>query len=224
MNGIVCAPGYTAEQWRIAGPMVERWLPDTSGRHAAAYTAMLVTRIGAVLRDPRAADGLPYDQWVQEFLDRARAMISVKDLPRELRGLMIDWIPWPHPRSVPSPGDPAAQARLADLLTASIDVITQFSGRTARYPLLLMDRIRETSLPDGMADDLRYRLVRGILRSQDAYDARWARTGAAGRLNIENNTRKTNSALSRLLLDAAGRRCRTRTPRWATRSRPSGTT
>ena len=66
-----------------------------------------------------------------------------------------------------------------------------------------MDRLRETTLPQGMANELRHRLVRGLLLSRGTYDIRSMRTSPTGRLMEERNARRLGSALSRFLLDLA---------------------
>ena len=93
-NAMLCAPPYSPEQWQLVTPLLERWLADKSGPQPTVYTTMLVARLGAVLREAPTGNDGRYGQWVHAFLDRLRAMVSVTELPRELRGLMIDWIPW----------------------------------------------------------------------------------------------------------------------------------
>ncbi len=101
-NGILCAPLYSVEQWQVVTSQVEQWIAS-QGPLSPLYTTMLATRLEAVLRDPAADSAEPYRPWVQAFLDRVRAMVTVKELPRELRALMINWVPADQPRSIPPP-------------------------------------------------------------------------------------------------------------------------
>ena len=212
MSMLLCAPRYTAEQWQVAGPMVDAWLADPPGKpdddaHQLARTVMLAVRLDAVLRDPGARLAPPYDQWLSVFLDRIRAIGSAQEFPRELRNLMIDWIPSGDPWSVPQPpADLAVQQDWYNLLATSIDAVTQFSLRTARYLVLLMDRLRETSLREGMANDQRYRLIHAVLQSHGRPDSRLTRYGPEGQLGAQRNARHVSSALARFLLDVAGNR------------------
>ena len=206
ISTLVCAPPYSLEQWQIATPLLERWLPaDDTGSRAPVYTTMLAARVEALLRDPAGSAG-SFDQWVQAYLDRLRAMVSVKELPRELRGVMIDWIPWEDPRSVPLPvHNPPGRTLLADVLAASIDTIVQFSKRTPRYQVLLMDRLQETILPEGIANEFRHQLVRAVLQAREVTDERSMRTGPTERLLEHQNARRLGGALSRFLLNLASR-------------------
>lgn len=207
MNMLLCAPRYTADQWRVAGPQVDAWLadlpvrPEDGDSRRVTRTVMLAARLDAVLRDPEARLVAPYGPWLSVLLDRIRAIATTKEFPRELRNLMIDWVPAPEPWTVPQPPpDLLVQQDWDDLLAASIDAVTQFSVRTPRYLVLLMDRLRETTLLAGMANDQRYRLVQALLQSQGGPDSRLTRYGPEGQLGAQRNARLVSSALARFLL------------------------
>ena len=211
-NAVLCAPTYTVGQWRDVSPQIEQWLTTPPGQasddtsHEVARTAMLATRLNALLREiPDDAAG-PLDDWIQAFLGRINAMVSMQELPRGVRGRMIEWIPVPGQQNPPLYTSDPEQDRLAPVLTTVSDAITEFSRRAPRYVLLLLDRLRATSLPDGMANDLRHRLLRGVFQDRWRTDPRAGLAGPLGRVQARASELETDRDLSRFVVEMADRR------------------
>ncbi|WP_339153671.1 hypothetical protein [Actinomadura luteofluorescens] len=211
-GAVLCAPPYTVEQWRDVLPEVERWLaaPDASAaadhRRAAARTMVLAARLGALLRTEGEAGGTPADDWSRDFVDRVDAMVDRQELGRDLRHLLIEWIPDAGQQDPPRFGDPRQQARLEQALTLAVDAIVEFSSRAPRYVLLLLERLRTTDLPAGMANDLRHRVLRGVLRDRWHPDPWDGLAGPLGRVQARLSAADVERELSRFVRDMSDQR------------------
>ncbi|NDU72059.1 hypothetical protein GWI34_05385 [Actinomadura sp. DSM 109109] len=211
-NTVLCAPPYTVEQWRDVLPEVERWLaaPDASAtvdhQRAAARTMVLAARLGALLRSGDEAGGTAADDWSRDFVDRVDAMVDRQELGRDLRHLLIEWIPDAGRQDSPRFEDLRQQARLGQVLTLAVDAIVEFSSRAPRYVLLLLERLRTTDLPVGMANDLRHRVLRGVLRDRWHPDSRDGLAGPLGRVQARLSAADVDREVSRFVRDMSDQR------------------
>ena len=211
-NAIVCAPGYTFDQWKDVSPLVGEWLEAPSrdaltvARYEQAHTAVLVTRLSVLLRETADPAGL-VEEWIQAYLNRVRAIAFRTELAREVRAQMVSLFPVRDPDfRYPSSFTRDRQAQLERVLSAAIDAIVGFSWGAPRYLLLLLDRLVQTSLPEALAGDLRHRFMRAVFQHRWTTDPRLLRQGPVGRVQYRVETRELDRALSRFVTNMASTR------------------
>lgn len=157
---ILAAPGYSVQEWVEHDPLAEDLLSKSG-----APMALSAVRLAALLGEPGPVTGWPYEDWLDDWLERLSRANGPSRFARPLRELAIAMI------AAPPGNDQRTLRRLERVTAATVDAVVELSPDAPRYyGLLLRELARPQSLPLETANELRLRAMAAILRRRPIPD------------------------------------------------------